>query len=131
MAYFKHLAPFSALLVASFLMMTTMFGMGAAECNGHSVCSPFEMPPCGDSNVCRCIPWGLFVGQCIYPNSLEVAKKIEEHPNLCQSSGECMKKGSGNHCAAFPNPEIQYGWCINNSSDAFNGFLKMMPAQQL
>ncbi|VFQ75845.1 unnamed protein product [Cuscuta campestris] len=93
--------------------------MGAADCNGHSVCSPFEMPPCGDGNGCRCVPWGLFVGQCIHPTSLglpEVAKKIEAHPNLCLSNLECFKKGSGSFCARFPNPHVEHGWCIDSAA---------------
>lgn len=101
----------------------------AADCSG--VCSPFEMPPCGSTD-CRCVPWGLFVGQCIDPTGTgleSVAKMIDQHSNLCQSHDECTKKGSGNFCARYPNPHIEYGWCINNSdSEASKGFLKMPTA---
>ncbi|RAL53967.1 unnamed protein product [Cuscuta campestris] len=125
MPYSNQLAPLALFLLASSLVLR----MGAAECNGKDVCSPFEMPPCGDGNGCRCIPWGLFVGQCIHPTSFAlpaVAEKIGAHPNLCTTDGECLEKGSGNHCARFPNPGVSHGWCID-SSVAPNGLgLKMV-----
>ncbi|CAH9094628.1 unnamed protein product [Cuscuta europaea] len=75
-----HFAHFAVFFPASALMLA---GKGAAECNGHSVCLPFEMPPCGNSVDYRCVPWALFGGQCIHPNAMpSYAKKIEEHPNL-------------------------------------------------
>ncbi|RDX98345.1 hypothetical protein CR513_18735, partial [Mucuna pruriens] len=95
----------------------------AVTCKG--VCSPFEMPPCGATH-CRCIPWGLFIGQCVSRREFaSIAKNIEENPNLCQYNDECMKKGSGNFCARYPNPQIEYGWCINSDAEALKGFLKM------
>ncbi|KAL2326392.1 hypothetical protein Fmac_025450 [Flemingia macrophylla] len=100
-----------------------MMKIDAADCSG--VCSPFEMPPCG-SRDCRCIPVGLFIGYCTYPSGLSsVAKMIDEHPNLCQSHDECMKKGSGNFCARYPNNYIDYGWCFDSDSEALKGFLAM------
>ncbi|KAK7405720.1 hypothetical protein VNO78_07328 [Psophocarpus tetragonolobus] len=96
----------------------------AIDCSG--VCSPFEMPPCGSTD-CHCIPWGLFIGKCIYPigGLASVAKMIDEHPNLCQSHDECMKKGSGNFCARYPNHYMDYGWCFNSHSQELKNFLKM------
>jgi hypothetical protein len=41
---------------------------------------------------------------------------VEEHPNLCESHDDCMKKGSGSFCACFPNLDIQYGWCLASIS---------------
>ncbi|VFR02431.1 unnamed protein product [Cuscuta campestris] len=105
-----------------------------ADCSG--VCSPFESPPCGSTD-CRCIPWGLFVGQCVYPSGVDERQRrmAEEHPNLCQSDEECMKKGSGDLCARYPNPDIEYGWCINSVASAASNvplnaapFLKMPAA---
>ncbi|TKY68513.1 Albumin-1 protein [Spatholobus suberectus] len=123
MAY-ARLATLAVFLLATFLMFPMK--QTAADCSG--ACSPFEMPPCGSAD-CRCIPWGLFVGQCINPTGLvSVAKMIDEHANLCQSHDECMKKGSGNFCARYPNPHIEYGWCINSGSEALQGFLKMPTA---
>jgi len=95
----------------------------AVDCSG--ACSPFEVPPCG-SRDCRCIPIALFVGFCIYPTGLSsVSKMIDEHPNLCQSHGECIKKGSGNFCARYPNHYVDYGWCFNSGSEELKGFLAM------
>nr|XP_007133732.1 hypothetical protein PHAVU_011G204500g [Phaseolus vulgaris]ESW05726.1 hypothetical protein PHAVU_011G204500g [Phaseolus vulgaris] len=68
----------------------------------------------------------LFVGSCIHPTGLSAAAKmIDEHPNLCQFHEECMKKGSGNFCARYPNHYMDYGWCFNSDSDALKGFLAM------
>ncbi|CAH9118649.1 unnamed protein product [Cuscuta epithymum] len=122
MDYGSRLAPFAVIMLASSVVMMGMMKTARASCNGRDVCSPFEMPPCGDALGCRCIPWGLFIGQCIYPlGDKSLAKRIEEHPNLCQSDEECIKKaGSGgglNFCARYPNPQIDYGWCINNNTD--------------
>jgi len=103
--------------------MFPMKKIEAVVCSG--ACSPFEMPPCG-SGDCRCIPIGLFVGFCTNPSGFSsVAKMIEEHPNLCQSDDECVKKGSGNFCARYPNNYIDYGWCFHSDSEALQGFLAM------
>jgi hypothetical protein len=87
--------------------------------NSGSLCSPFEMPPCGNAKDCRCIPWGLFFGTCTYPSSSEHnMKMIEEHPNLCQTHAECIKKGSGNFCGRYANADIEYGWCFVSVAEA-------------
>ncbi|RDX99948.1 hypothetical protein CR513_16922, partial [Mucuna pruriens] len=84
----------------------------AAVCLGY--CSPYENYPCGSTN-CRCLPIARFIGSCAYSSEhASVAKMIEEHPNLCQSNDECMKKGSGNFCARYPNSNIDYGWCLDS-----------------
>ncbi|KAK7405732.1 hypothetical protein VNO78_07341 [Psophocarpus tetragonolobus] len=122
MAYVR-LAPLALVLLATSLMFA-MKKIEAVDCSG--VCSPFEMPPCGSTD-CRCIPWGLFIGQCIYPTGgvSSVAKMTDEHPNLCQSNDECIKKGSGNFCARYPNHYMDYGWCFNSHSEELKNFLKM------
>ncbi|ESW05724.1 hypothetical protein PHAVU_011G204300 [Phaseolus vulgaris] len=56
------------------------------------------------------------------------AKMIDEHPNLCQSDEECIKKGSGNFCAPYPNHYMDYGLCFNSASDQLKGFLAMPTA---
>ncbi|BAT89289.1 hypothetical protein LR48_Vigan08g002800 [Vigna angularis] len=121
MAYVR-LAPLALFLLAT----STMFPMKkieAVECSG--ACSPFEMPPCRSTD-CRCVPVALVGGFCIYPTGLSsVAKMIDEHPNLCQSDDECMKKGSGNFCARYPNHYVDYGWCFDSDSEALKGFLAM------
>ncbi|KAK7358094.1 hypothetical protein VNO77_00015 [Canavalia gladiata] len=124
MAYVKACS-FGLFLLATYLMFP-MKKIEATDCSG--ACSPFEMPPCGSSD-CRCIPVGLFVGFCTYPSGLaSVANMIEKHPNLCQSHDECIKKGSGNFCARYPNHYIDYGWCFDSDSEALKGFLKMPTA---
>ncbi|XP_020208801.1 albumin-1 isoform X1 [Cajanus cajan] len=122
MAYVR-LAPLALFLLATSLVFP-MKEIEAVVCNG--ACSPFEMPPCGSTD-CRCIPWGLFVGSCIYPTGgvTSVANMINQHPNLCQSNEECLKKGSGDFCARYPNDYMDYGWCFDSNSKALNGFLKM------
>jgi viroplasmin and RNaseH domain-containing protein len=45
-------------------------------------------------------------------------KMIEEHPNLCKTHAECIKKGSGNFCARYPNADIEYGWCFPSVDEA-------------
>nr|AGV54160.1 albumin-1C [Phaseolus vulgaris]AGV54295.1 albumin-1C [Phaseolus vulgaris] len=119
---YVRVAPLALFLLAT-SMMFSMKKIEAVVCSG--VCSPFEMPPCGSSD-CRCVPYGLFIGSCIHPTGLSAAAKmIDEHPNLCQSHEECMKKGSGNFCARYPNHYMDYGWCFNSDSDALKGFLAM------
>ncbi|WVZ02140.1 hypothetical protein V8G54_022946 [Vigna mungo] len=124
MAY-ARLAPLALYLLATSIIFPMK--IEAADCSG--VCSPFEMPPCGSSD-CRCIPAGGNTGICYNPNRLSssVAKMIDEHPNLCQSDDECMKKGSGNFCARYPNNYIDYGLCFDSDSEALKGFLAMPAA---
>ncbi|KAL9298324.1 hypothetical protein ACSQ67_024220 [Phaseolus vulgaris] len=69
------------------------------------------------------VPHDPFTGFCAGLSS--VAKMIDEHPNLCQSDEECMKKGSGNFCARYPNHYMDYGWCFNSGSEELKGFLAM------
>ncbi|BAT89290.1 hypothetical protein LR48_Vigan08g002600 [Vigna angularis] len=124
MAY-ARLAPLTLYLLAASIMFP-MKMIEAADCSG--ACSPFEMPPCGSTD-CRCIPIALFAGFCINPTGVSsVAKMINEHPNLCKSDDECMKKGSGNFCARYPNNYMDYGWCFDSDSEALKGFLAMPAA---
>ncbi|RDX71350.1 hypothetical protein CR513_49321, partial [Mucuna pruriens] len=63
----------------------------------------------------------------IYPKGLgdaSLTKMIDANPNLCQSNDECMKKGSGNFCARYPNPYVEYGWCFNSDSQELKDFFK-------
>ncbi|KAL8504246.1 hypothetical protein ACS0TY_022829 [Phlomoides rotata] len=119
MAYVK-LVPLAVFLLATSLMFP-MKKVEAVDCSG--ACSPFEMPPCR-STSCRCIPIFLVGGFCRYPPSGPTMKMVEEHPNLCQSHDDCMKKGSGSFCARYPNPDIEYGWCFVSNSEA-EGFFKI------
>ncbi|XP_014501907.1 albumin-1-like [Vigna radiata var. radiata] len=124
MAYVR-LAPLALFLLAT----STMFPMKkieAVDCSG--VCSTFERLPCRSLD-CRCIPIALDFGLCFNRTGLSsVAKMIDEHPNLCQSDDECMKKGSGNFCARYPNNYIDYGWCFHSDSEALKAFFAMPTA---
>ncbi|RDX86762.1 hypothetical protein CR513_31866, partial [Mucuna pruriens] len=112
MAYVR-LAPLALFVLATSLMFP-MKKIEAVTCSGW--CSPFEVPPCR-SLECR---------TCIYPTGLGTAlKMIDEHPNLCQSHDECTKKGSGNFCARYPSPYVDYGWCFDSDSESLQGFLAM------
>ncbi|CAL5185888.1 unnamed protein product [Lathyrus oleraceus] len=119
--------------LASLIVLFATLGMfltknvGAASCNG--VCSPFEMPPCGTS-ACRCIPVGLVVGYCRNPSGVFL-RTNDEHPNLCESDADCRKKGSGNFCGHYPNPDIEYGWCFASKSEAEDFFSKITPKDLL
>ncbi|KAK7358881.1 hypothetical protein VNO77_00821 [Canavalia gladiata] len=121
MAYPK----FAPLAVFVFAMLL-MFSMKKIEASCKGVCTPFKDPPCG-SSACRCVPALLFAGICVARDSLaSAANMIEAHPHLCQSNDECLKKGSGNFCARFPNPDVEYGWCINSDAgELLKDFLKM------
>ncbi|KAL6557191.1 Albumin-1 B [Orobanche minor] len=119
MADFVKLSPLVFLLLVTLFLTPLMKKVQAVDCSG--VCSPFEMPPCGSTD-CRCIPWGLFVGQCIHPTGGVMNKMVDEHPNLCQSHADCTKKGSGSFCARYPNADIEYGWCFASGSEAQDMF---------
>ncbi|ESW05730.1 hypothetical protein PHAVU_011G204900 [Phaseolus vulgaris] len=54
-----------------------------------------------------------------------LATSIMFSMNLCESDEECMKKGSGNFSARYPNDYMDYGWCFNSASDELKGFLAM------
>ena len=112
----------------SVLVMFSMKKIEAVDCSGE--CSPFDMQPLCGSSDCSCVPAALFAGFCAYRSGLSssVAKTIDEHPNLCESDEECIKKGSGNFCAPYPNHHVAYGWCFNSDSDELKGFLAMSRA---
>ncbi|CAK8544079.1 unnamed protein product [Lathyrus sativus] len=117
MVYVK-LAPLAVLILATICMYAKI---EATNCWGG--CSPFQIPPCGYPDDCRCIPWILVAGQCIDPiHSKSIVKMVEEHPYLCQSHGDCVKKGNGNFCGSYPNSEIQYGWCFSSKTKAKHFF---------
>ncbi|CAJ1977995.1 unnamed protein product [Sphenostylis stenocarpa] len=121
MAFLK-LAPLALFLLATSSMLS-MKNIEAVGCSGG--CSPFQMPPCGSTD-CRCIPVGLFVGYCTHPSGVaSFVKKLDEHPNLCMSDNDCVKKGSGNFCARYPNQYVDYGWCFDSNSEALKGFLAL------
>ncbi|KAK7358877.1 hypothetical protein VNO77_00817 [Canavalia gladiata] len=121
MAYAKF-APLVIFVFAAFLM----FSMKKIEASCKGACSPFQSSPCRSSD-CSCVPALLFIGFCINSTGVaSAAKMIEAHPNLCQSNDECLKKGSGNFCARFPNRDVEYGWCINSDAgELLKDFLKM------
>ncbi|KAK7358879.1 hypothetical protein VNO77_00819 [Canavalia gladiata] len=121
MAYAKS-TPLAVFMFATLLM----FSMKKINASCKGTCSTFQKVPCR-SSACRCVPIALFYGVCISQYSLaSAAKMIEAHPNLCQSNDECLKKGSGNFCARFPNPDVEYGWCINSDAgELLKDFLKM------
>ncbi|ESW05725.1 hypothetical protein PHAVU_011G204400 [Phaseolus vulgaris] len=127
---FVRVAPLALFFLAtSILVMFSMKNIEAVDCSG--ACSPASHePPCGSSD-CRCFPViAPFVGTCYHPTALSssVAKMIDEDPNLCESDEECIKKGTGNFCARYPNHYVDYGWCFNSGSDELKGFLAMPTA---
>jgi hypothetical protein len=75
---------------------------------------------CGSNCFCDFLyPVTSPVGVCRYLYSSEdLKKKVQEHPNLCWSHGECIEKGSGNYCARFPN--LKHGLCFASVSEAEN-----------
>ena len=100
----------------SFLVMFSTKKIEAGECP-YKLCTP--RVPCVPSCVC-------FLGTCISRSRVSAAAKmIDEHPNLCKSDEECMKKGSGNFCAPYPNHYMDYGWCVNTDSEELKSFLAM------
>ncbi|CAK8562617.1 unnamed protein product [Lathyrus sativus] len=119
MAYVR-LSLLAVLLLATFSMFS-MKNVGATGCLG--ACSPFEVLPCRSTD-CRCIPVSLFLGYCA-PTSPSVMKMIEEHPNLCQSHADCIKKKSGSFCARYPNPDIEHGWCFASNIEAQDIFFNV------
>jgi len=96
--------------------------VGADDCWGP--CSVLQTPPCPSPN-CYCMPLLLVAGYCSHASSPTVVKIVEEHPNLCQSHADCMKKGSGSFCASYPNPDIKYGWCFASNFEAQKVFFKI------
>ncbi|XP_068486198.1 albumin-1-like [Phaseolus vulgaris] len=124
---YARVAPLALFLLATSIMFSTK-NIEAAHCVG--ACSMLDEAPCGSSD-CSCYPTvGPFLGLCkglFGPTQLSssVAKMIDEHPNLCQSHEECMKKGSGNFCAPYPKHYMDYGWCVNSDSEELKSFLAM------
>ncbi|CAK8562618.1 unnamed protein product [Lathyrus sativus] len=120
MAYVR-LSLLAVLLLATFSMFS-MKNVGATDCSG--ACSPFDMQPCRSTD-CRCTAFTLFAGLCTNPSSPSVMKMIEEHPNLCQSHADCIKKKSGRFCARYPNPDIEHGWCFASNIEAQDIFFNI------
>ena len=86
----------------------------SAQCGSHCGCLPRPPIP---------YPFPIDTGLCIGEPAF--VAMIKEHPKLCQSHDECMKKGSGKFCARYPNNYIDYGWCFDSDSEALKGFLAM------
>jgi len=80
----------------------------------RTACTVFEVYYCGPS--CSCIIFGILGGVC-FPTSTAM-KVVEDHPNLCQSHDDCIKKGSGSFCGYYPNSEIQHGRCFTSNVEA-------------
>ncbi|ESW05722.1 hypothetical protein PHAVU_011G204100 [Phaseolus vulgaris] len=120
---FVSVASLALFLLATSIMFS-MKNIEVAACSG--ACSVFDTRPCGSSE-CQCFPHGMITGTCISRSGLSssMAKMIDEHPNLCESDEECIKKGTGNFCAPYPNYYMDYGWCFNSGSDELKGFLAM------
>ncbi|KEH34652.1 putative albumin I chain a [Medicago truncatula] len=87
----------------------------------HDVC---------DSEDCFCYSEASFSGDGNCVTFTPFIKKVEEHPNLCQTHTECTKKGSGNFCARFPNSNRKYGFCVAANSEAKEAF-KMASSSKL
>ncbi|KEH33346.1 putative albumin I [Medicago truncatula] len=118
MTYVK-LITLALFLVTTLLMFQTK-NVEAEFCSSvGSFCSPFNTNPCGYLGNCRCVPYYLYGGTCENPFGFEHnMKMIEEHPNLCQTHAECIKKGSGNFCARYANADVEYGWCFASVAEA-------------
>ncbi|KAK2379376.1 hypothetical protein P8452_35857 [Trifolium repens] len=116
MAYAK-LAPLAIFFLATFLLM---FPVKKVEAACPISCLLYKPKSCGDG--CKCVPASLTYGVCVKASFEHVANMVKEQPNLCQSHADCTKNGSGSFCARFPNPDIEYGWCFDSSSDAQASF---------
>lgn len=81
------------------------------------MCSFYDSNPCG-GNYCFChfLDVGDYKGICIDRSFF--IKTVDEDPNLCQTHAECTKKGSGNFCGRYPNPNIKYGRCFASNTEA-------------
>ncbi|XP_020204275.1 albumin-1 isoform X2 [Cajanus cajan] len=110
-----RLAPLALFLLATSLL----FRMKKIEAGGNCLDSFCNLSAdCGLG--CTCV-----FGACIGDGLASVAKMVEEHPNLCQSHDECVKKGSGNFCARYLNPRVDYGLCFDSDSQGLKEFLAM------
>ncbi|KAL9298319.1 hypothetical protein ACSQ67_024215 [Phaseolus vulgaris] len=117
---YVRIAPLALFLLATSIMFS-MKNIEAGEC--PKACSPNTRQPCGSSG-CYCMPT-LEGGVCLRGILPPVAKMIDEHPNLCKSHDECIKKGSGNFCAPYPNHYMDYGWCFTSDAEELKSFLVM------
>ncbi|XP_039687328.1 albumin-1 isoform X1 [Medicago truncatula] len=117
MAYVK-LAPFAVFLLAAFLMFP-MKKIEGESCESRG-CIFYINDSCPSGCVCDPIDPVTWAGVCVSYSSIK--KKVEEHPNYCETHTECTKKGSGNFCARFANSDIKYGWCFASISEAENAF---------
>ncbi|CAK8575130.1 unnamed protein product [Lathyrus sativus] len=116
MAYAK-LSLLPLFLLATLVLMFPMKKVEADLCEKFA-CSRSD-PVCNDG--CHCIlSKGAEGGVCI--RNKHVAKKVEEHPDLCESHADCTRKGSGSFCARYPNSDLKYGWCFDSNSDAEASF---------
>nr|AFK39147.1 unknown [Medicago truncatula] len=108
MAYLKFA------LAAVFLATIFICPMKKVEACAATRCTVVETTVCGSG--CGCLAWGIFGGNCVPRSSL--TKMVEEHPNLCQSHIDCIKKGNGSFCARYPNFDIEHGWCFTSNVEA-------------
>ncbi|CAJ1978330.1 unnamed protein product [Sphenostylis stenocarpa] len=119
MAFVRLAALFALFFLATFVL--SMKSTEAASCSG--TCTVGLSKPCG-STSCICSPVLLLAGICSSGvESLE--KKIDEHPNLCRSDDDCVKKGSGDYCAPYPYQHVHYGWCFDSNSRMLKNFLAL------
>ncbi|CAJ1978358.1 unnamed protein product, partial [Sphenostylis stenocarpa] len=95
-----RLAPFALLFLASMV-----FSMKNIEAGCLGWCNPNKPNSCGSS--CKCYFAPLPMGGVCGKKSLK--KTIEEHPNICVSDNDCVKKGSGDFCAPYPYENVDYG----------------------
>ncbi|CAK8575132.1 unnamed protein product [Lathyrus sativus] len=114
MAYAK-LSLLPLFLLATSLLMFPMKKVEATRCQEGCSLSKLD---CGDG--CQCIMDDFVTGIC---ETIEyVTKMVEQHPSLCESHGDCTRKGSGSFCALYPNSDIKYGWCFESNSHAEASF---------
>ena len=97
-----------------FLATILMFPMTKIEACENFWCTIFNGYHC--SSGCGCIAAAGLAGFC--RPQLTITKAVEEHPNLCQSHHDCIKKGTGSLCAYYPNSELQHGWCFTSNVEA-------------
>ncbi|CAJ1834557.1 unnamed protein product [Sphenostylis stenocarpa] len=91
-------------------------------------CRVTDATPCNSAS-CTCIPAFIFSAFGACGDGVESFEKtIDEHPNLCLSHHDCVKKGSGNFCALYPSQHVHYGWCFHSDSQALKSFLALSQA---
>ncbi|QCD85881.1 albumin-1-like isoform X2 [Vigna unguiculata] len=116
----------SLVSLALFLLATSWKESEAGAC-ARTSCS--QSADCGSGCICLVgppipYPFPRDIGVCI-GGVASVANMIEEHPNLCRSDDECIKKGTGNFCVRYSDRYADYGWCFHSLSESLKGFLKM------